>query len=399
MLHIKFVDVGVNVLTTSLKCVPANPLIAPAIISGAGSLLDGLFGAAGSAKAAKYQLQAARETNQMNYQIAQENNAFNQRMWEKQNAYNSPVEQRRRLEEAGLNPNLMMNGGSAGTAVTAPTADTSGVQQVPDIGSTIASGYQQFGNSLSNAASQIAGMVYNNGLQQANINKVQAEAQSASQDVRYKELQNQFAASQFLADLREKQYRGKIAKQDYYYLRDSMKDRLDAVKIQNTLTGSQSSYYNQMAGLVDVQREIAQTNLDWLPLEKQAGLAATLQNVRTMVSQMHLNYAQAKNAYAMAALNYAQDAGVRIDNRLKDSTFDLAVKMAGNQVNSEYWNQKNAKLNYYIGNQAYNDSHRGFNPFWRWTGASPGIVGGAVGYTLGKGKSKFNAPKKIKGFR
>lgn len=336
MLHIKFVDVGVNALTSSSKC---NPLVAPAIIAGAGSMLGGLFGAAGSAKAAKYQLQAARETNQMNYQIAQENNAFNQRMWEKQNAYNSPVEQRRRLEQAGLNPNLMMNGGSAGTAETAPTADTSGVQQVPDIGSTIASGYQQFGNSLSNAASQIAGMVYNNGLQQANVNKAQAEAQSASQDARYKELQNQFAASQFLADLREKQYRGLIAKSDYEYLRDSMQDRLDAVKFQNTLTGSQSSYYNQMSGLIDVQRQIEQTNLDWLPREKQAGLAATLQNVRTMVSQMHLNYAQAKNAYAMAALNYAQEAGVRINNRLQDSIFDLSVGMAENQYLKGYAEQ------------------------------------------------------------
>lgn len=339
MLHIKFVDVGVNAFTSSFKCVPVNPLFAPAIISGAGSLIGGLFGSGGSVKAAKYQLQAARETNQMNYQIAQENNAFNQRMWEKQNAYNSPVEQRRRLEQAGLNPNLMMTGGSAGTAETAPTADTSGVQQVPDVGSTIASGYQQFGNSLSNAASQIAGMVYNNGLQQANVNKAQAEAQSASQDARYKELQNQFAASQFLADLREKQYRGLIAKSDYEYLRDSMHDRLDSVKFQNTLTGSQSSYYNQMAGLVDVQRKIEQTNLNWLPREKQAGLAATLQNVRTMVSQMHLNYAQAKNAYAMAALNYAQEAGVRINNRLQDSIFDLSVGMAENQYLKGYAEQ------------------------------------------------------------
>lgn len=339
MLHIKFVDVGVNALTSSSKFVPVNPLVAPAIISGAGSLLGGFFGAGGSVKAAKYQLQAARETNQMNYQIAQENNAFNQRMWEKQNAYNTPVEQRRRLEQAGLNPNLMMNGGSAGTAETAPTADTSGIQQVPDVGSTIASGYQQFGNSLSNAASQIAGMVYNNGLQQANVNKAQAEAQSASQDARYKELQNQFAASQFLADLREKQYRGLIAKSDYEYLRDSMQDRLDSVKFQNTLTGSQSSYYNQMSGLIDVQRQIEQTNLDWLPREKQAGLAATLQNVRTMVSQMHLNYAQAKNAYAMAALNYAQEVGVRINNRLQDSIFDLSVGMAENQYLKGYAEQ------------------------------------------------------------
>lgn len=118
-----------------------------------------------------------------------------------------------------------------------------------------------------------------------------------------------------------------------------------------------------------------------------------------MVSQMHLNYAQAKNAYAMAALNYASESGLRIDNRLKDATFDLAVKMAGNQVNSEYWNQKNAKLNYYIGNQDYNDSHHGLNPAWRWIGDPPSVVTGAVGYTLGKGIGKLSAPNKVKGFR
>lgn len=339
MLHIKFVGVGVNALTSSSRCAPLNPLVAPAIISGAGSLLGGLFGAGGSVKAAKYQLQAARETNQMNYQIAQENNAFNQRMWEKQNAYNSPVEQRRRLEQAGLNPNLMMNGGSAGTAETAPTADTSGVQQVPDIGSTIASGYQQFGSSLSNAASQISGMVYNNSLQEANVRKANAEASSSEQDALLKGIESRFAAQRFLLDLKLKQYQGLVSEQDYKYLRDSMNDRLDAVKFQNTLTGSQSSYYNQMAGLVDVQRQIEQTNLDWLPREKQAGLAATLQNVRTMVSQMHLNYAQAKNAYAMAALNYAQEAGVRINNKLQDSIFDLSVGMAENQYLKGYAEQ------------------------------------------------------------
>lgn len=344
MLHIKFVDVGVNPITSSSYHAP----LTSGIIAGAGSLFGGLFGSKGSSTAAKYQLQAARETNRMNYQIAQENNAFNERMWEKQNAYNSPVEQRRRLEQAGLNPNLMMNGGSAGIAETAPTADTSGVQQVPDIGSTIASGYQQFGNSLSNAASQIAGMVYNNDLQQANAAKANADANSASQDAQYKALQNQFAAAQFLVDLREKQYRGLIAKQDYYYLRDSMQDRLDAVKFQNTLTGSQSSYYNQMAGLVDVQRKIAQTNLDWLPREKQAGLAATLQNVRTMVSQMHLNYAQAKNAYAMAALNYAQEAGVRLNNKLQDSIFDLSVGMAENKYEQGLWTNEKSRMGFDI---------------------------------------------------
>lgn len=373
-------------------------LLSPSI-SSIGSIVGGLFGKKGSDNAAKTQLQIARETNANNYRIAQENNAFNERMVDKMNDWNSAKNQRARLEDAGLNPYLMLDGGSAGTATTAPTADTSSVQSAPDVGSTIASGAQQLGSSISSAASQISQQVYNSSLQEANVRKANADASSSEQDALLKGIESQFAAQRFLLDLKLKEMQGKVSEQDYYYLRDSMQDRLDSAKFQNTLTGSQSSYYNQMAGLVDVQRQIEKTNLDWLPREKQAGLAATLQNVRTMVSQMHLNYAQAKNAYAMAALNYANEAGVRINNRLQDSIFDLSVKMAGNQVNTEYWNQKNAKLNYYIGNQGYADSHSPLNRFWRWSGASPAAAGGAIGYTLGKGKVKLNAPKKVKGFR
>lgn len=316
----------------------SDPFVAGAI-AGAGSLIGGLFGSHGSRDAARYQLQAARETNQTNRDIAEQNNKFNERMWNLQNEYNTPVMQRARLEAAGLNPYLMMDGGSAGVAESAPTADTSGTQVAPDIGSTIAGGYQAMGNSISAAASQIAQMTYQNDLQQANVNKTNAEAKNADLQNQYDSLRNDFATAQFLVDLRLKQKQGDISEYEANYLRDSMQDRLDAVKFQNTLTGSQSSYYNQMAGVLDVQRQIEQTNLDWLPREKAAGLAATLQNVRTMVSQMHLNYAQAKNAYAMAALNYAQEAGVRINNRLQDSIFDLSVGMAENQYLKGYAEQ------------------------------------------------------------
>lgn len=308
-------------------------------IAGVGSLIGGLFSSSGSRKAAKYQLQAVRETNQANRDIAEQNNKFNERMWNLQNEYNTPEMQRARLEAAGLNPYLMMDGGSAGIAESAPTADTSGTQVAPEIGSTIAGGYQAMGNSISSAASQIAQMAYQNDLQQANVNKTNAEAKNADLQNQYDALRNEFAAANFLVNLRLKQRQGDISEYEANFLRDSMQDRLDAVKFQNTLTGSQSSYYNQMAGLVDVQRQIEKTNLDWLPREKQAGLAATLQNVRTMASQMKLNFAQAKNAYAMAALNYAQENGVRINNKLQDTIFDLSVGMAENQYLKGYAEQ------------------------------------------------------------
>ena len=328
MLNFIFRDVGSGFpLSRPLK----SSDLAAGAISGVGSLIGGLFSSHGSRVAARYQLQATRETNQTNRDIAEQNNKFNERMWNLQNEYNTPAMQRARLEAAGLNPYLMMDGGSAGIAQSSPTADTSGTQVAPDVGSTIAGGYQAMGNSISSAASQIAQMSYQSDLQQANVNKTNAEAKNADLQNQYDSLRNDFATAQFLVDLRLKQKQGDISENEANYLRDSMQDRLDAVKFQNTLSGSQSSYYNQMSGLLDVQRQIERTNLHWLPREKAAGLAATLQNVRTMASQMHLNFAQAKSAYAMAALNYASANGVRIDNRLKDSVFDLSVGMAENQ--------------------------------------------------------------------
>lgn len=335
MLHFRFID-----SPPTSACAG----VAGALINAGGSLLGGLLSSSGSHYAARKQLQAVRETNAMNYQIAQQNNAFNERMWNAQNEYNSPIAQRQRLEQAGLNPYLMLDGSSTGNAESSVTADQSGTQVAPEFGSTLASGYQQLGSSVSNAASQIAQMVYNNDLQEANVAKTRADAQNSDLQNQYDLLRNQFAAAQFLAELRLKQHQGRISKYEANFLRDSMQDRLDSVKFQNTLSGSQASYYNQLAGLSDVQRQIEEVNLKWLPQEKKAGLAATLQNVRTMVSQMHMNYAQAKSAYAMAALNYANEAGIRLDNKLKDSVFDLSVGLAENS-----YEKGRAEAGQYIG--------------------------------------------------
>ena len=70
---------------------------------------------------------STNKTNKNNMAINQMNNEFNAAeaekarqfqldMWNRTNEYNSASAQRSRLEEAGLNPYLMMNGGTAGTA-------------------------------------------------------------------------------------------------------------------------------------------------------------------------------------------------------------------------------------------------------------------------------------------
>ena len=58
-----------------------NPTIGGSLISGAASLLGGLFGSSSSDKAAKAQLQAVRETNSLNKELAYQQNEWNLQQW------------------------------------------------------------------------------------------------------------------------------------------------------------------------------------------------------------------------------------------------------------------------------------------------------------------------------
>lgn len=61
-----------------------------------------------------------------NWEMAKWQNATNIENWNMQNAYNHPSEQMKRLEEAGLNPNLVYDKGASTTASSLPAAPSPG---------------------------------------------------------------------------------------------------------------------------------------------------------------------------------------------------------------------------------------------------------------------------------
>lgn len=99
---------------------PLDPFVGGSIVSGAagvlGNVLGGIFGSKSQSSANKTNLQINRENNAFNAEQAQINRDWTESLWNKSNTYNSAVSQRQRLEQAGLNPYLMMNGGNAGVA-------------------------------------------------------------------------------------------------------------------------------------------------------------------------------------------------------------------------------------------------------------------------------------------
>ena len=126
----------------------AGATLATGIIGGASSLLGNLFGFGSNSKTNETNLKIAQMNNEFNERMLQkqmdyndemfgkqteydqkkmqQQNDFTREMWNANNEYNSAANQRKRLEEAGLNPYLMMNGGSAGTAIMANGSGSGG---------------------------------------------------------------------------------------------------------------------------------------------------------------------------------------------------------------------------------------------------------------------------------
>ena len=105
--------------------------IAPAIIAA------GIGAVAGGAQSAF--------TGKMN----KKSRNFQREMFDKTNAYNSPLEQRKRLEAAGLNPNLVYGSSSGGVAGTAsqPSKPDFNTPEISGIAAPIQKGVMDYYNS------------------------------------------------------------------------------------------------------------------------------------------------------------------------------------------------------------------------------------------------------------
>ena len=81
-----------------------------------GDIVSSIGNAVSTNKTNSANMAINRMNNEFNSAEAEKARQFQLDMWNRTNEYNSAAAQRSRLEEAGLNPYLMMNGGSAGVA-------------------------------------------------------------------------------------------------------------------------------------------------------------------------------------------------------------------------------------------------------------------------------------------
>lgn len=346
---------------------PLDPLIGSALISGASSLLGGMFGSSSQSSANRTNLQIARETNQMQYQMFQEQNAFNERMYNQMQQYNTPAAQMQRYNDAGINPYIAAGNVQSGNAQSAlqsaqplplHTAQVMPVDAFKDsfsqIGNVI-SQYAQNELALSQAQKNRAEAGWVDRINGAQFNKISAETNNLYQ-------QGSLLGLDY--KLKNDTLGNYIRLSDLSVLNaEKTNEQLDVItqsaRLENALKnidlGIQSKYGERMfvATLSKTLAESFATNAS--VRQRDAQIAIDKQNANTNAKNAQTNAAVGGaqiNSLIQQAIKTAEETtGIKIDNdtsakiqRFIVDTYHSDAKNAANRASSSYHGARMSKM-------------------------------------------------------
>lgn len=298
-----------------------------------GSIAGGLFGIGSSALQNFQNRQNVIETNRMNYKINQMNNQFNERMamqqrdfqenmWNKENEYNTASAQRQRLEEAGLNPYLMMNGGSAGVAQSAGTGSAASSS-----GNAV---MQPFQADYSGIGSSI-GNIFQYELMQSEKSQLQGSRQLA--DAKAMETLSNIDWGKLTDETRGFLKSTGLVRAQLGYAKEQQE--VDNMAMTGLVLRAQRSGMlldNEAKGILN----------KYLDQQQQLDLSVKAADYYQRMAAGYLSYAEAKKAIAEEALAAARARGQNISNKVASSIAEsqITANIAANQSSAAYHNEE-----------------------------------------------------------
>lgn len=298
-----------------------------------GSIAGGLLGIGSSSVQNSQNRQNVRETNQMNYKINQMNNQFNEHMaiqqrnwqenmWNKENAYNTASAQRQRLEEAGLNPYLMMNGGSSGVAQSAGTG-ASASSSGNAVMQPFQADYSGIGSSIGN--------IFQYELMQSEKSQLQGARQLA--DAKAMETLSNIDWGKLTAETREYLKSTGLARAQLGYTKEQQES--DNMATTGLILRSQRSGMlldNEAKGILN----------KYLDQNQQLDLNVKAADYYQRMAAGYLSYAETKKAIAEEALAAARTRGQNISNEVASAIAESEIEanIAANQSAAAYHNEE-----------------------------------------------------------
>lgn len=298
-----------------------------------GSIAGGLLGMGSSSIQNSQNRQNVQETNRLNYKINQMNNQFNERMamqqrdfqenmWNKENAYNTASAQRQRLEEAGLNPYLMMNGGSAGAAQSVGTGASASSS-----GSAV---MQPFQADYSGIGSSI-GNIFQYELMQSEKSQLQGARQLA--DAKAMETLSNVDWGKLTDETRNYLRSTGLARAQLGYAKEQQE--VDNMAMTGLIMRAQHSGMlldNEAKGILN----------KYLDQQQQLDLNVKSADYYQRMASGYLSYAETKKAIAEEALAAARARGQNISNTVASriAASQIAANIAANQSSAAYHSEE-----------------------------------------------------------
>lgn len=272
---------------------------------------------------------STNSTNRTNMRINQMNNEFNAAeaekarqfqfdMWNRTNEYNTSSAQRARLEEAGLNPYLMMNGSSAGTAQS--SGSTSPASAAPPL-SMQRQDFSGISNSLSSAL-QIA-----NQTRETNANVQSLQSQKSLYDAQANSILSNVDWWKLGPEYKEWSQMTGLA-------RAGLQLQTDRQNLRN-MTWSGNLIQAQRIGILLDNKSKMIVN-KYLDEGQRLQLDLMASQYYDSMASGHLKYQQARSEIARRIVMSAEARGMNISNDIAEKTAEGYIKALSAEYSASY---------------------------------------------------------------
>ena len=307
-------------------------------VSGLSSIFGGILGKNSQSSANKTNLQINRENQAWNEKMMDKQNSWNLAQWNRENDYNSAAQQVARYRAAGLNPYLMMQNGSAGSA----SSVTSAAPGNAGMSNTVSPfDYSAAAAGVGNAVAQY----YNNQLMSANVRKAVAEAIGQEKQNTWLDTKLQAEIESIKQNTSSSKTRQELDKFSLFHAKTMLPGELATQSLQNSSLAENIANQRANTLYTEMQTSLAAANLAWLPKEKEAEIAQYMANTFAAIESGKLSQKQGELAMQNKLESAARTEGIHINNKTMRAQAKYIVSKASWDASKSKWDSIHSQNN------------------------------------------------------
>lgn len=271
----------------------------------------------------------ADKTNALNYKMWQEQKQYDYEKWKEELAYNSPSEQRKRFEQAGINPNLaiaQISGGNAESAASSGNRPDAIAAQMLNPAEEVS----QYANNLQNIAGGFNNL--SRTFQQNQLDAAQTRSASVEADIQ--SIERNYRAAQLEATINKLVKEGQLSEEQAKNLR--VNTFINSATADSQIKQKQYEAENaQKQGKVldsvaelnltnkvqsQVQTEIMRTELKYLPRKLQVDIQKSLSEISVNAANSLLLGENRNLVREQVKTQVEATLSAKTDNKIKQDT-------------------------------------------------------------------------------